>query len=46
MQQHGSNILANILVISELKHEAAHDPVCFQMSEVTNLKNFERVRLR
>ena len=45
MQQHGSEYFANILVILELKPEAAHDPVCFQMAEVTNLKNFERVRL-
>ena len=27
---------ANILVISELKPEAAYDPHCFQMTEVTN----------
>ena len=41
MQHHGSKYL----VIWELKPESAHDPHCFQMTEVTNIQNFEKVRL-
>ena len=38
-------MVANILVIEELKPEAAHDPHCVQMTEVINFQNFEKVRL-
>ena len=40
MQQHGSKYL----VILELKPEAAHDPHCFQMTEVTNIQNAAIIR--
>ena len=40
-----SNMVANILVISELKSEAVYDPHCFKMTEVTIIQNFEQVRL-
>ena len=36
-----SNMVANILGISELKPEAACDQHCFQMTEVTIIQNFE-----
>ena len=36
---------ANILIISELKPKAANDPHCFQMTEVTIIQNFEKIRL-
>ena len=38
-------MVANILVISELKPEVAYDPHCFQMTRVTIIQNFEEVRL-
>ena len=39
-----SNMVANSLVISELKPEAAHDQHCFQMKlQIANFQNFEKV---
>ena len=39
----GSNIVANTLVISDLKPEATHDQHCFQMRlQIANIQNFEK----
>ena len=44
MQQHGI-MVENNLVISESKPEDAHDPHCFQITEVTNIHNFEKSKV-
>ena len=41
------NMVANILVISELKPEASHDQHCFQMrQQIANIQNFEKCNLK
>ena len=39
MKQHGSIYVGNFRI------EAAYDPHCFQMTEITIIQNFEKVRL-